>query len=105
MPRHTDRRWFPALAAAALVLGTGCVPLPRYGYVGKAFVARKEGEKTLVADDGSTCRVKGDVFDKVQVGDNHTCAWRSPSDARPNADATPDPRPRRAPVLPSGAGR
>lgn len=95
--------WRAATVAAGLALTTGCVPLPGHRYVAKEFVVRKEGENTLVAANGATCHVKGDTYDKVQVGDEHACAWQYADDARPAADATADPRPRRAPGRPGGS--
>ena len=100
MRHRPDLQWRPTLLAAGLVLTTACVPLPGHRYIAKEFVARKEGENTLVAANGATCRVKADTYEKVQVGDEHACAWQYPDDTRPAADATTDPRPRRAPGLP-----
>ena len=98
MPR---RPGFAPLAAA-LLSSAACVPLPGHGYAARQLVVRKEGEDTLVAASGATCRVTGDTYEKVQVGDEHVCAWQYADDASPPGGKT-DPRPRRAPAVPRGS--
>lgn len=59
-----------ALAAAA------CIPLPRGHALSRRTVWSKQGEDTLVAQDGSWCRVTATTFARVRVGDDHTCVWK-----------------------------
>lgn len=90
--------------ALAALLAAGCVPLPGGRNFTRRTVAQKLGENTLVAVDGSECRVKGDTYEKVQVGDAHACVWQDPrSDSVRVAQPGParDPSPRRAPGRPS----
>jgi hypothetical protein len=59
-----------ALAAA------GCVPLPGSRALAPKEVAAKEGEATLVADDGSRCTVPPREFERAEVGEDAWCVWK-----------------------------
>ena len=80
------------LTLACVVLASACVPLPGNRSISRRMVVGKQGEDTLVADDGAWCRVTAPAFARVQVGDEHTCAWKEADDGAP---AVPDGRPRR----------
>lgn len=71
----TKRRLLYTLAAGLLLLG-GCIPLPGGHALTRKTVASKEGEGTLVADDGARCSVPPDTFAAVQAGDEHACIWK-----------------------------
>jgi hypothetical protein len=85
-----------------LVLLGGCLPLPGGHALTRKIVAGKEGEATLVADDGARCRVPPRTFAAVQPGDEHACLWKE-TDGTVRTPPTPGPRP--APRLPAGALR
>ncbi len=82
------RCWRAAPVAAALVLAA-CIPLPGGHSLSRRQVTGKQGAHTLIADDGATCAVTAPTFEKVQVGDDHTCAWKEAED-------------RSGPALPTG---
>jgi hypothetical protein len=84
------RRVTLALAASALLLG-GCIPLPGGYVLSRKTVVAKEGDATLVADDGSRCRIPQRSFVEVQTGDEHTCAWNEGSDAGRTPGRVPAP--------------
>jgi hypothetical protein len=88
---------------ACALLCSACIPLPGNRSLSRRTVFGKQGENTLVADDGASCRVTADAFARVQIGDDHTCAWKEV-----NADGTgrtvPDTRPGRT-TLPGRPGR
>jgi hypothetical protein len=86
-----------ALAASSLLLG-GCIPLPAGYALSRKTVAAKEGDATLVADDGTRCAVPPRTFVQVQPGDDHTCAWneadgagRAPVPSFPRRPSIPQP--------------
>lgn len=66
-------------AAACLALGLlgvgACIPLPGGHMLGSKVVAAKAGSNTLVANDGTRCSVSDEAYEKVRIGDSHTCAW------------------------------
>ena len=65
------------LAAAALAVAlAACVKPVRMRYDTKP-VARKDGDYTLVATDGTRCMVPAQTFDATSVGDEVACAWRN----------------------------
>ncbi len=70
-----------------LLLG-GCIPLPNGQALTRKTVASKEGEATLVADDGARCSVTSDTFAAVQVGDEHDCIWKE-HEGKPEHTAAP----------------
>ena len=103
-PRLPSRSAALVLAAASVA---ACVPLPGNRTVSRQWVARKEAENTLVSNSGATCRVKDDVYAKVNVGDEHTCVWKYASTNDAPAAGSPtspvqDQAPRRAPGRPGG---
>ena len=69
------RRLRHTLAAGALLLG-GCIPLPGGHALTRKAVAAKEGDATLVAEDGARCTVPPRTFTAVQPGDEHACVWK-----------------------------
>ena len=71
------RRLRHVLAGGALLLG-GCIPLPGGHALTRKMVATKEGDATLVADDGARCTVPPRTFTAVQPGDEHACVWKEP---------------------------
>lgn len=80
------------LLSVALMAGmcTACIPLPGGRAVAQQEVAGKTGEDTLVARSGDTCRVSADVFERIRIGDAHTCLWQS---TRGTGEAVPgDPK-------------
>ncbi len=100
---HQPRRTLLAVSTAAALVSTtaACVPLPGGHSLTRRTVYGKQGENVLVADDGSTCRVRGDTYERVQPGDEHTCAWKDADDqATPRAVPDPKPVPRRPPGRP-----
>lgn len=87
--------------AVAVVLAAGCVPLPGGHSLTRRVVAGKQPENTLVAQDGSTCRVRGDEYDRAQVGDERRCAWKDVGvDGSGRGTPSPRPEPRRLPGRP-----
>jgi hypothetical protein len=82
------------MAAAA------CVPLPGGRELSRKTVWAKEGEATLVADDGARCEVSPARFERTRVGDDAACAWRlgdGAPDKRPAERNRRGPRPRTRP--------
>jgi hypothetical protein len=90
-------------AVAGVLACAACVPLPGNRALSRRSVAGKQGEDTLVSFDGASCRVTADAFARVQVGDDHTCAWKEVA-ADGSGRAVPDPRPGRTrlPARPGG---
>ena len=84
----------PRVALAAALLCSACVPLPGNRELSRRGVSGKQGEDTLVSFDGASCRVTADAFARVQVGDEHTCAWKQ-VEADGSGRAVPDLRPGR----------
>jgi hypothetical protein len=67
----------PALAASP-----GCVPLPRGHEISSRAVAGKRDGDTLVAADGSWCRVTAAAYERARVGEGHTCMWKVDDEGR-----------------------
>ena len=95
-------RLLPMTLAGALACAA-CVPLPGNRELSRRPVSGKQGEDTLVSFDGASCRVAADAFARVQVGDEHTCAWKQ-VEADGSGRAVPDLRPDRT-RLPARPGR
>ena len=95
------RRLRYMLAGGSLLLGS-CIPLPGGHALTRKTVAAKEGDATLVADDGARCTVPPRAFTAVQPGDEHACAWKEPEGAR-TPPAPGVPRPQRRTVGQPGA--
>ncbi len=77
---------------------TACVPLPGGYVLSQKPVAAKEGAATLVADDGTRCRVPPGAFAEVKPGDEHSCAWHEGAAAGRAPERAQDPTvPRRTP--------
>ena len=93
----------PPTALAVAFLCSACVPLPGNRELSRRAVAGKQGEDTLVSFDGASCRVTADAFARVQVGDDHTCAWQQVA-GDGSGRAVPDLRPGRTrlPARPGG---
>ena len=74
-----SRRMLASLLCVALMAGpfAGCIPLPGGRSIAQQEVAGKSGEDTLVARSGDSCRVSADVFERIRIGDAHTCPWQS----------------------------
>jgi hypothetical protein len=70
-----------AVLLVALLGAAACVPLPGGRELSRKTVWGKEGDATLVADDGSRCEVGSRQFERTTVGDEAVCAWKLP-DAR-----------------------
>jgi hypothetical protein len=81
------------LLAASVLFLAGCIPLPRGHSLTRKTVAAKEGEATLVADDGARCRVPPSTFTAVQPGEEHACVWKEVD----SSTRTPTPSAPRAP--------
>ncbi len=66
------------LLLAGCAPGTGLGPQPdRFGgAVSTKQVVTKRAPETLLAEDGSACRVSPDRFAGTAVGDLVRCAWR-----------------------------
>ena len=62
------------VAAALLVTLAACVRPVSIRQDTKR-VARKDGDYTLVAADGTRCMVPAATFDATSVGDEVACAW------------------------------
>lgn len=99
MPMRCAR--FPWIIVLLVGL-VACVPLPGNHSLSRRTVTGKQGENTLVAQDGSACRVTAAAYERVQIGDDHTCAWKE-VEANGTGRAIPDtrPSPRRRPGLPN----
>ncbi len=65
---------YATLVGCASLL-SACIPLPRGYSVSPKSVAAKSGTHTLLADDGSTCKVSEKVFAEIDIGDVKTCTW------------------------------
>ena len=65
-----------ALAATFAATLAGCVTPVRMRHDTKR-VAKKDGDYTLVAADGTRCMVPAPTFDATSVGDEVACAWRN----------------------------
>ena len=86
-------------AAFALLLLGGCLPLPGGHALTRKIVAAKEGEATLVADDGARCKVPPRTFAAVQPGGEHACVWKEADGSPVPTPSAPRP-PRRLPGQP-----
>ena len=64
------------LLLAALPVAAACMQPVRMRQDTKR-VARKEGDYTLVATDGTRCMVPAATFDATSVGDDVVCVWRN----------------------------
>jgi hypothetical protein len=93
----------PIVALLAAVVASACVPLPGNRALARRAVTGKQGENVLVSTDGSWCRVTAAAFARVQVGDDHTCAWQEVADDG-SGRVVPDARPGRT-RLPAVPGR
>ncbi len=91
------------LVLAGAVLVSACIPLPGNRSLSRRTVAGKQGENTLVSTDGSSCRVTASAFERAQIGDDHTCAWKE-VEADGSGRALPDGRPERT-RLPGRPGK
>ena len=85
------RRLRHMLAGWALLLG-GCIPLPGGHALTRKTVVAKEGDATLVADDGARCTVPPRTFTAVQSGDEHACVWKEPEGGTRTPPAPSVPR-------------
>lgn len=64
-----------ALPLAPLLLAA-CLPLPGGRELSTQAVTGKRGENIVVASDGSYCRVAPATFERLRIGDDHTCIWQ-----------------------------
>ena len=81
-----------AVAGVGLLVLGGCVPLPRGHVLERRLVVAKEGEATLVSDDGARCPVDAGTFAKVNVGDEHACVWKHGETGGATAPGVPGAR-------------
>ena len=93
--RFVRRRLRHVVAGGTLLVG-GCIPLPGGHALTRKTVAAKEGDATLVADDGARCTVPPGTFTAVQPGDDHACVWKEPE----GGARTPTPSVPRRPLGP-----
>ena len=82
-----------ALGSVVLAATVGCVPLPGGHEVSRRQVASKRGDDTLVAQDGSYCRVPRGAFEKAEVGRDYTCIWCVSDSPRPSGRSLPGRNP------------
>jgi hypothetical protein len=68
----------PIILLVVLFAEAACVPLPGGRELSRKTVWGKEGEATLVADDGSRCEVGSRQFERTKLGDEAVCAWKLP---------------------------
>ena len=84
----------PALRSALIPLlapALACIPLPHGHELSSRPVSGKRGGDTLVADDGSWCRVSPAAFERARVGEGHTCVWKVGSGSSGGGRGVPDP--------------
>ena len=90
------------VAGLALALLAACVPLPRGHVLDRRAVRAKEGEATLVSDDGARCKVDPATFARLEVGDEHRCVCTRDDAGRASEPGIPGGR---VPVVPRPGGR
>jgi hypothetical protein len=82
---------------AMLVPALACIPLPHGHELSSRTVTGKRDDDTLLADDGSWCRVGPAVFERAKVGEGHTCVWKVGREANGGRRSVPGrPTPARA---------
>jgi hypothetical protein len=82
---------------AVLAPALACIPLPHGHEVSSRTVTGKRDDDTLLADDGSWCRVSPTVFERAKVGEGHTCVWKVGREANGGRRSVPGrPAPARA---------
>ena len=86
------------LAVLTSLGAAACLPLPGGHTLQRREVVNKGGENRLVSRDGAFCRVTADTYERVQIGDQHTCAWREHDrEGGERVDPEGFPLPRRQP--------
>lgn len=83
-----------------VLLAAACVPLPGGRSLARRTIAAKEGDATLVADDGSRCTVPADAFARVGVGEEYACVWKETDVGAPRGTPRTGPREPRRPGPP-----